>query len=219
MSLPGLERCRRWLLVALCAVAARELGAASLIYAKAALAPHLMARAWQATLAEGGIHKPWPWADTWPVARLQVPALGIDQFVLAGATGNALAFGPGLDAAGATPGHEGTAVIAGHRDTHFRFLQQLAPAMALRLQLPDGRRLEYRVTESRVVDTRLPVYAPAQQGAPQLELVTCYPFDAIRAGGPLRYIVRAEPPVGSPGPGSVTPFATPFMTSGEEIAL
>ncbi|TXS96763.1 class GN sortase [Parahaliea maris] len=217
--MPSLERCRRWLLVALCALALKELGAAGVIYAKAALAPHLMARAWQATLAEGGIHKPWPWADTWPVARLQVPALGIDQFVLAGATGNALAFGPGLDAAGVLPGQDGTAVIAGHRDTHFRFLQQLLPAMAVRLQLPDGRRLEYRVTESKVVDTRLPVFRPAQQGAPNLELVTCYPFDAIRAGGPLRYIVRAEPPVGLAGSLPAAPFVTPFITTGEEIAL
>ncbi|GAB3288721.1 class GN sortase [Parahaliea aestuarii] len=190
------ERCRGWLLIALCTLALKELAGAGLIYAKAALAPHLMARAWAATLAEGGVHKPWPWADTWPVARLRVPQLGIDQFVLAGASGNALAFGPGLDAAGSAPGAGGTAVIAGHRDTHFRFLQQLSPAMSLSVELPDGRRVQYRVTESRVVDSRLPVSAPARQGPEQLELVTCYPFDAIRAGGPLRYIVSAQPAPG-----------------------
>ena len=29
--------------------------------------------------------------------------------------------------------------------------------------------------------------------ADQLVLVTCYPFDALRAGGPLRYVVFADP--------------------------
>ncbi|WP_241505974.1 class GN sortase [Parahaliea mediterranea] len=187
------ERCRSWLLIALCTLALKELAGAGLIYAKAALAPHLMARAWAATQAEGGVHKPWPWADTWPVARLRVPQLGIDQFVLAGASGNALAFGPGLDAAGVEPGQGGTAVIAGHRDTHFRFLQHLVPAMSLSVELPDGRLLQYRVAESRVVDSRQPVAAPSHFGPAELELVTCYPFDAIRPGGPLRYVVHAQP--------------------------
>ncbi|MBA6412839.1 class GN sortase [Parahaliea sp. F7430] len=189
-----LEQPRHWLLVVALVVAVQQLLSAALVYSKAALAPVLMERAWQLTLADGGrSHKPWPWADTWPVARLQVPALGIDQFVLAGASGNALAFGPGLDAAGRSPGEPGTAVIAGHRDTHFRFLQHLQPAMTLQLELPDGRMLRYRVAGAEVVDSRDVVEAPAQFGPAQLELVTCFPFDALRAGGPLRYVVRAEP--------------------------
>lgn len=194
MRLPSIEKPRHWALLALLLVALQQLASAGVIYAKAALAPVLMARAWQATLDNGGrVHKPWPWADTWPVARLSVPQLGIDQFVLAGATGNALAFGPGLDAAGAQPGGPGTAVIAGHRDTHFRFLQRLEPAMTLQLQLRDGRRLAYRVGEARVVDTRQAVAAPTRRGPTRLELVTCFPFDALRAGGPLRYVVGLEP--------------------------
>lgn len=193
-GLRGAGVVRRWLLVGLLLLGLQQLAGAGVIYAKAALAPVLMARAWQATLDDGGrVHKPWPWADTWPVARLRVPALDIDQYVLAGATGNALAFGPGLDTAGARPGDPGTAVVAGHRDTHFRFMQRLRPAMDLVLQLPDGRYLRYRVAEARVVDSRGPVSAPARRGPEALELVTCYPFDALRPGGPLRYVVRAVP--------------------------
>ncbi|WP_347136723.1 class GN sortase [Parahaliea mediterranea] len=203
MLLKSLERPRSWVLLVLLSVAAQQLVAAGMIYAKAALAPVLMERAWEATLAAGGeVHKPWPWADTWPVARLRVPQLGIDQFVLAGATGNALAFGPGLDAAGARPGAPGTAVIAGHRDTHFRFLQRLRPAMSLQLELPDGRRVSYRVGDARVVDARQPQMSPATDGPAGLELVTCYPFDALQPGGPLRYVVRAAPAGGTPAAGT-----------------
>ncbi len=39
--------------------------------------------------------KPWPWADTHPVARLIAPAQDADVLVLAGASGRTLAFGPG----------------------------------------------------------------------------------------------------------------------------
>jgi len=65
--------------------------------------------------------------------------------------------------------------------------------MSLQLQLPDGRRLRYRVTGGEVIDTRLGSQLPARDGQASLELVTCFPFNALRAGGPLRYIVRAEP--------------------------
>jgi sortase A len=185
------DRLRRALLWALVLLGAQQLGSAGLIYGKAALAPVLVERAWTATLARGGLaHKPWPWADTWPVARLTVAQLDVDLFVLAGAGGHALAFGPGLDAAGAAPGEAGTAIIAGHRDTHFRFLRDLQPAMRLQLQLADGRRLRYRVLDTAVVDSRQ-APAPPDAGPAGLVLVTCFPFETLVAGGPLRYVVRA----------------------------
>ena len=46
-------------------------------------------------LADGEAHPPWRWADTSPIARLEVPRLGVRRVVLAGATGAVLAFGPG----------------------------------------------------------------------------------------------------------------------------
>jgi sortase A len=64
------------------------------IHAKAALAKHLVSNAWSETLASGKTARPWPWADTWPVARLRFPSLKRDVPVLAGASGSTLAFGP-----------------------------------------------------------------------------------------------------------------------------
>lgn len=60
----------------------QQTGSGAWIYVKAQLAQVLLQRAWAGTLAGQRDVKPWPWADTWPVARLVVPSLGIDQIVL-----------------------------------------------------------------------------------------------------------------------------------------
>lgn len=81
-------------------------------------------------------------------------------------------------------------MLSAHRDTHFRFLRDLAVGDALTIERPDGVEVRYRVRETRVVDRRdlvLPRHAPT----PMLTLVTCYPFDAVTTGGPLRYVVVA----------------------------
>lgn len=192
------RRMRRWLVALLLLVAAQQLAGAAIIQAKAWLAPVLIDRAWSRTLTAGGTPvKPWSWADTWPVARLRVPALDIDQLVLNGDSGNALAFGPGHALASAALGSPGLAVVAGHRDTHFAFLRQLQPGARLQLQLPDGHWREYRVRSTRVADSRRELL-PLQRAEEQLALVTCYPFDALLANGPLRYVVSAVPvlPIG-----------------------
>ena len=174
-------------------LALQQLGSALLIHAKAAVAPLLLERAWTTTLEQGGAAvKPWPWADTWPVARLSVPSLSISQVVLAGDSGNALAFGPGHKLASAVPGTQGMTVIGGHRDTHFRFLQDLRVGQRMLLQLPDGSSRQYRVRDSRVVDTSENPSLEARAGE-ALVLVTCYPFDTTEPNGPLRYLVNAEP--------------------------
>lgn len=191
--LPRLERRRQVLVLCLVLLGVQQLSGAALIEAKAWLAPLLIEDAWQQTLRAGtaGV-KPWPWADTWPVARLQVPEQAVDLLVLAGDSGNALAFGPGHARASAPLGSNGLAVVGGHRDTHFAFLRQLQPAATLRLQLPDGALREYRVESAEVVDSHR-VALQREAGDERLLLVTCYPFDTLRVGGPLRYVVRARP--------------------------
>lgn len=171
----------------------QQLSSAALIQAKARLAPLLIEKAWEQTLRSGApAVKPWPWADTWPVGRLRVEALDVDLLVLEGDSGNALAFGPGRALPSAELGSGGTAVIGGHRDTHFAFLQQLRKGHLLQLQLASGESLEYQVQALRIVDasrTSLPVNTAVEA----LLLITCYPFDALRAGGPLRYVVTVLP--------------------------
>jgi len=182
---------RRRLAFATALIAALVLLDAGWIHAKAALAQGLLQRAWAQTLADGEAHRPWPWADTEPVARLQAPSLGEDQIVLAGDSGRVLAFGPGWAPASAAPGSDGRSVISGHRDTHFAWLRKLTVNDRLRVVTRNGSR-DYRVVDTTVVDSREQRIEVSQAGS-ELLLVTCWPFDAVAAGGPLRYVVTALP--------------------------
>ena len=155
---------------------------------KATLAQLLIEQAWQASQSEGRIVKPWPWIDTWPVARLSVPGHDVSVVAMNGLSGQALAFGPGLLVPGVAAGNPSTRVIAGHNDTHFRFLEDLKPGDAIHLETQTGT-LRYLVSDSTVLDVRNgPV---AVSGQDQLLLITCYPFDMSATNGPLRYAVTA----------------------------
>ncbi|OZB12307.1 MAG: sortase, marine proteobacterial type [Marinobacter sp. 34-60-7] len=158
---------------------------------KAMVAQELLALAWAESQARQVETRPWPWADTWPVARLQLPTMGVSLIVLAGSHGESLAFGPGRVDTGL--GDLGPVILAGHRDTHFRHLKTLAAGDALRLQGRDQQWREYRVADTRVVDSRYETLDPTALGPDTLLLVTCYPFDAMDARGPLRFVVEAHP--------------------------
>jgi len=163
------------------------------IYAKAALARGLIAEAWTETLAGGIRVRPWPWADTWPVARLRVPKARYETVVLAGAEGASLAFGPGHVDGTPPPGAPGNSVIGGHRDTSFTMLGALHDGDQLSLQAADGRWRSFRVSGTAIADARKPWRPPEPpEGQAMLTLVTCWPLDAIVPGGPMRYLVYAE---------------------------
>jgi sortase A len=179
------------LTVCLLAVGLWQVGEGSWIYAKARLAQLLLQRAWSRTLAGEAHVKPWPWADTWPVARLIIPTHHIDLIVLNGAYGRTLAFGPGYAESSALPGSTGTTILTGHRDTHFQFLKRLTQYDEIVIETVGGKNRRYLIRDIQIVDSR-EASIGLGPGADRLILVTCYPFDAIAAGGPLRYVVTAE---------------------------
>lgn len=189
MRTPGRRRAAAILALA----AAGFVGRGLWIPAKAALAQVLLERSWSQTVAmraAGRVHRPWPWADTWPVARLRAPRLGVHRVVLAGASGRTLAFAPGHVDGTAAPGGQGNTAIAGHRDTNFAFLRRLEKGDELIVERPDGREVHYRVAGARVVD-RARSEVLAETADDRLTLVTCWPFDAVVPGGPERYVVTA----------------------------
>lgn len=181
---------RYWAVACLLCLGFWQLGQGAYIPAKAWLAQDLMQRAWVRMGMGQARATPWPWADTWPVARLTARSGAIDLIVLAGGSGRTLAFGPGHLSASAMPGEVGNAVIAGHRDTHFRFLQSIEPGERLNLELSNGRKHVYEVVAVDIVDSRKGALRLDTDDA-MLSLVTCYPFAAREAGGPLRYVVTA----------------------------
>lgn len=169
-----------------------QMGAGGYIMAKADLADFLLESAWADRVVQRKIIKPWPWADTWPVAKLKIPNLGIDQIILNDATGRTLAFAPGWLLASAKPGQLGNTVISGHRDTHFRFMQDLQDGMTIELVDEQRKTHRYQVSGRRIADIRHD-QIQLDSDEHQLLLVTCWPLDAIRAGGPKRLVVTATP--------------------------
>jgi len=182
---------RRIVFITLLTLGAAFTVAATWIPVKAQVAQILLLRAWDRTRAGTATAKPWPWADTWPVGRLRVPRLGVDEIVLAGASGNALAFAPGHLDGTALPGQCGNCVLSGHRDTHFGFLAKLRLGDVLELEAPDGRVQRFAVRSTHIL-RQSDYYVLDDDGSPVLTLTTCYPFNAVVPGGPLRFVVRAE---------------------------
>ncbi len=179
-----------WILAAVSLTAAIFFFDAIWIPVKAEIAQVLLARSWHRTLAGNPDAKPWPWADTRAVAILEVPHLGLKEFVLEGSSGRNLAFGPTL-VNGTPVDQTDDRILSGHRDTHFQFLKHLKKGDVLRLVTPGGSR-EYQVSWLEAVDTRQQQLV-IDDGIERLTLLTCYPFDAPMAGGPLRWVVTAVP--------------------------
>lgn len=177
-------------LCALLTISLTAFGQAGYIKAKAILAQYLLEDAWQQTLADGLPHKPWDWADTFPVAKLTVPSQNIEQLVLSGASGRNLAFGPGHLLSSNLPEQPGHTILGGHRDTHFEFLQYLKSGDEISIQDKYGVVHQFKVTGIEIHNIETDQIQ--DRGINQLTLVTCYPFNTLEVGGPLRYLVHAE---------------------------
>ena len=171
-------------------------GRALYMHAKAELAGILVGRAWEHSVQSGKPQAPWPWADTHPVARIRIPRLGYDEIVLEGASPRTLAFGPAHLLNGTALGEPGNLVLAGHRTSWFKPLENIAQGDTIQIQWFDAHRgglqeRTYTVNRISVVqpqDTAL--LAPTLDD--ELTLITCYPFGR-GPRSPQRYIVRASP--------------------------
>ncbi|MBJ2137424.1 class GN sortase [Paraglaciecola chathamensis] len=212
------------------------------MWAKAQLAQVLIAHAWQSSVQAAETNtllpnanqtfkeqsfkekslktKPWPWADTYPVVKIQFYSGPTSRFgsqhqarqqklagtrqkklaaqplyVLAGASGRTMAFGPGHMSATPLPLEGGNSVITGHRDTHFAALQYLNPGDLIHVQTLEGQG-EYQVTatfivhqsQTQIIESNY--FASSSQD--QLTLITCYPFHSLVPNPTLRYVVSAN---------------------------
>lgn len=158
------------------------------IPARAALAGVLLERAWAATPADGMVPQPWPWADTYPVARITVPKYEVSLMVLNANSGNPVTFGPRLVDGTAAPGGPGHSVVVAQRDTHFAFLRHLRIGDAVDVERPDGTKAVYVVVKKDVIDVRKQKIT-VDHAVNILSLVTCYPFAVWNPDDPRRYVV------------------------------
>jgi sortase A len=185
------------LFVVLTLLAGASLSArAAYLHAKAELASLLIHRAWEARVTRGESRPPWPWADTHPVARLQIPRLGYDEIVLEGASPRTLAFGPARLLSSADFGQAGNVVLAGHRTSWFKPLEAIGLGDAIELQWLDSR--SHQVRQRTYIVNKIDIVVPedvallAPTASDSLTLVTCYPFNPS-PHSPERLVIRAKP--------------------------
>ncbi|WPE18710.1 class GN sortase [Candidatus Thioglobus autotrophicus] len=159
---------------------------------KAEAAQYMIKSAWNVANKTGYQVKPWNWMDSHPVIRLKSAKHNQDLIVLEGDTGNVLAFGPGRNIESEHPGRKGTTLISAHRDTHFDFLENVVIGDRFEVDSiysQDG--YQYQVSDIKIIDSdKVDIDISSSQS--ELKLVTCYPFNAVVAGGSLRYVVTAN---------------------------
>jgi len=123
------------------------------------------------------------------VAKLKIPRLETELYVVEGDGHREMRRGPGHLAGTAMPGEDGNCVIAGHRDTHFRVLKDIREGDDIILQTAAGQFL-YRVKRTRIVSPEN-TDALAPTSSAELNLITCYPFYYV-GNAPKRFIVEAQ---------------------------
>ena len=131
------------------------------------------------------------------VARIFIPKIGVDKYVVEGVDVDDLRKGPGHYPSTQLPGHEGNSAIAGHRTTYgapFGDLDQVNPGDEITVVTVQGK-FTYKVTEQKAVDPSEvsvldPSLDPARPGhqLATLTLTTCNP----KYSASQRLIVRAE---------------------------
>ncbi|MGO2073766.1 MAG: class GN sortase, partial [Pseudoalteromonas sp.] len=142
----------KWLTVMLLVVGLGLFGHGGYMQAKAWLAQYLIDDAWQQALSAPNEHiKPWFYADSYVTAKLSWPGRNKELSVLAGASGRNLAFAPSHFLQSGKLGSNKGALIAGHNDTHFAFLQHVKVGEQFKLQTQNGQTDTYKVRGIEVI--------------------------------------------------------------------
>jgi sortase A len=123
------------------------------------------------------------------LAKLKIPRLGAELYVVEGDGARELRRGPGHLAGSAQPGGDGNCIIAGHRDTHFRVLKDIREGDDIVLETQTGQYL-YRVKKTHIV-TPDDTDSLRPTATPELNLITCYPFYYV-GSAPKRFVVEAQ---------------------------
>lgn len=177
--------------------------------AKAWLSQVLISNSWQQSLkqqeilkSEHSYHgdkltnttvaiKPWPWADTFPIAKLSFQRLEENIVILNGGDPTTLAFSAGAVAPFNQPNSAKPFVVAGHRDSHFAFLEEIRMKDVISMTDKNGQSQLYQVEAINIVDAstgQLAISADEQH----LVLITCYPFNSISEEANERYVITAK---------------------------
>jgi sortase A len=174
------------------------------------------------------------------VARIEIPRIDVDKFVVQGTSVSDLRKGPGHYFATPMPGEAGNVAIAGHRTTYgapFGEIDQLAPGDSIFVTTIAGK-FEYRVigadrsqaggdpAAGHFIVKPTDVYVLDDFGDNRLTLTACHPKYSARqriiVAAELFVPVTSEPPTtvettttdGAAPPTTVTGASTPDLDEG-----
>jgi sortase A len=132
------------------------------------------------------------------IAKLQIPALQLDEIVVSGTAEADLAKGPGHYVGTAVPGQAGNVAIAGHRTTNgapFNRLGQLAVGDQIYLTTTSGERLTYLVSQAPHPVSPSDVTVLDDFGDNRITLTTCNPeFSAAQRLIVVGELQQPKPP-------------------------
>jgi len=163
--------------------------------------------------AAGPITVPRPIEPRAPLGRLDIDRLDLSVAMSEGVDRLTLLRAAGHIPASPLPGEPGNVVIAGHRDTFFRPLENIAVDDTVRVTTDYGAFL-YRVVSTEIVR---PTQTEVLQDGPEptLTLVTCYPFRYV-GRAPQRFIVTARQIDPAPAPAATEQTYRTTRTRAEE---
>jgi LPXTG-site transpeptidase (sortase) family protein len=123
------------------------------------------------------------------VGRLAIPRLHVRAMVREGDSDHTLSIALGHIPGTAFPGQKGNVGIAGHRDSLFRGLRDVAADDEITFETPRASYV-YRVESTQIVK---PERIEVLKSGPtrELTLVTCFPFEYV-GSAPERFVVKAR---------------------------
>jgi sortase A len=134
---------------------------------------HVFAEEWTRQAAATRVAAPISVDGQSGIAHLVIPKINLDSVVIEGTSYRALKAGPGHLIETPLPGDSGNAVLAGHRDTFFRRLNDLSVGDSLVVER-GGRTYQFAVAQREIVDPG-DLSALRSSTQPMLTLITCYP--------------------------------------------
>lgn len=139
------------------------------------------------------------------VGRLQIPAIGVDQYIVEGTSESDLSEGPGHYIGTSMPGQAGNVAIAGHRTTYgapFYNLNALKVGDQISVTSNSGQQFTYVVSTSPVAVSPQDVSVLDASSDNRLTLTTCNP----RFSSSQRLVVVAD--LNAPHTVALTPTVT-----------
>jgi len=150
------------------------------------------------------------------VARLVIPAIGVDKIVVEGVGREDLKKGPGHYPGTPLPGQPGNAAIAGHRTTYgapFSRVDELRPGDEILVTTRQGS-FRYEVTGTQIVSPS-DVWVVEDQGDDRLTLTSCHPKYSARQRIIISAALVDEP---APAPPPEEPEERPEVLPDEDDA-